>query len=161
MKPFGLTVVVNSKGDAHGDLFYDDGESIDPVGKKSYYHATFHWSSSYQRLSIDVLENNYPAMANLTLDTITFYGLQHIPTIITVNEKQFIAKVRPFTQIVDIIGLRLPMNRSHSFTWSNTTVMPIELPEATMFNPRYRVDCFPDPGMSLEPVEFLFTTRVF
>ncbi|CAF1225575.1 unnamed protein product [Adineta ricciae] len=148
LNPFGLTIVVNSNGNAHGDLFYDDGESIDTIKNRSFYYSTFQWSSAKKQLTMNILENNYLSMSNLVLDTITIYGLQHIPSIINVNEKQFIAKVRPFTQIVDIVGLNLPMTKNYTFTWSNITVMNIELPESMIKTTKYRVDCFPDPDVT-------------
>ncbi|UJR29922.1 hypothetical protein I4U23_017469 [Adineta vaga] len=148
MNPFGLTIVLNSNGNAQGDLFYDDGDSIDTIGSKSYYYSTFQWSSMKKQLTIDIIVNNYSQMSNLVLDTITIYGLKHIPTIINVNNQQFIVKIRPFTEIVDIIGLRLPMNQNYSFTWSNTTKINTELPEYILKDPKYRVDCYPDPDVT-------------
>ncbi|CAF1261434.1 unnamed protein product, partial [Rotaria sordida] len=44
-KPFGLIIVLNANGQAEGDLFYDDGESLDTIDSESYYYASFTWSS--------------------------------------------------------------------------------------------------------------------
>ncbi|CAF3691355.1 unnamed protein product [Adineta steineri] len=148
LNPFGLIIILNSNGNAQGDLFYDDGESINTIGTKSYYYSTFQWSSSNQQLIINVIENNYSFMSNLILDTITIYGLKTIPTIINVNNKEFAAKVRPFTQIVDINNLGLAMDQSYIFTWTNTASMTIEPREIIFSNPKYRVDCFPDPDVT-------------
>ncbi|CAF4158178.1 unnamed protein product [Rotaria sp. Silwood2] len=144
-KPFGLTIVLNSNGNAEGDLFYDDGESIDSIGSKSYYYATYKWSSIDNRLIISVVENNYPQMSNLILNTLTIYGLDNTPTTFNVNDKQFQAKVRPNTQVVDVIGLGLPMSQSHTLTWTTTGTSIIEPPPAVLTEPKYRVDCYPDP----------------
>ncbi len=144
--PFGLIIILNSNGNAQGDLFSDDGESIDTIERKSYYYSTFQWSSSNQQLTMNIIQNNYSNMSHLILDTIAIYGLKHIPTIINVNNKHVYAKVRPYTEIVDIIDIGLPMNKSYTFTWSNTTSMNIESPKILSTNPKYRVDCFPDPG---------------
>ena len=146
MNPFGLIIILNSHGNAQGELFNDDGESIDTIGKKSYYYSTFQWSSLNQQLTINVIQNNYSHMSNLILDTITIYGLKNLPTVIKVNNKKFQAKIRSSTQIVDIIGLGLPMDKNHTLTWTNVTSMMVELPEVISTNPKYRVDCFPDPG---------------
>ncbi|CAM4768266.1 unnamed protein product [Rotaria magnacalcarata] len=148
-KPFGLIIVLNSDGNAAGDLFYDDGESIDSVGSKLYYYATYKWLKSENRLIISVLENNYAHMSNLLLDTLTIYGLDNIPTMFNVNDKQFEPKRRPNTQIVDVIGLGLSMRQNHTLTWPTTGTSVIEIvepPAAVLTEAKYRVDCFPDKG---------------
>ncbi|CAF1350959.1 unnamed protein product [Rotaria sp. Silwood1] len=146
--PFGLIIILNKTGYAEGDLFYDDGESINTIKTKSYYYAKFKWSSSDQQLTINIIQNNYSHMSNLILDTITIYGLHNIPSTISVNNKQFYPKIRPFTQIVDITGFALSMDKNHTLTWSNTKSMTIQIPESISTNPKYRVDCFPDPDLT-------------
>lgn len=140
--PFGLIIVLNNQGNAEGDLFFDDGESIDTVGNKSYFYAKYRWSSSDRQLTIRVLENSYPEMSHLLLDTLSIYGLEEIPSVINVNQREFQARFRPSTQIVHLTGLALRMDRNVTLTWPNTRLMPIELTTEE----KYRVDCFPDPG---------------
>ena len=142
--PFGLLIILNSNGDAEGDLFYDDGESINSIATKSYYYSKFKWSSSNRQLSINIIENNYLQMSNLILDRITIYGLTAMPTAININHKQFYPRVRPFTQIVDITDFELPMNINSTLTWSNMTSMIVQFPKALLTNSNYRVDCCPD-----------------
>jgi hypothetical protein len=147
VKPFGLIIVLNSNGNAEGELFSDDGDSIDTIGTKSYYYSTYTWSSTEKRLSINVIENNYPQMSNLILDTLTIYGLDTVPTVINVNDKQLHPKTRPYTQIVDVTGLGLSMSRSYTLTWTTTGTEIIEPPQVLLTDPKYRVDCHPDPGI--------------
>ncbi|CAF1394494.1 unnamed protein product [Rotaria sordida] len=147
-KPFGLIIVLNSNGNAQGDLFYDDGESIDTIGSKSYYYSTYKWSISEKRLIINVIENNYSQMSNLILDTLTIYGLENIPMIINVNNKNFYPKIRPNTQIVDVNGLGLSMSQNYILTWTTTETPIIKPPQALLTEPKYRVDCHPDPDVT-------------
>ncbi|CAF1510774.1 unnamed protein product [Rotaria sp. Silwood1] len=121
-QPFGLTIVIDSNGNADGDLFYDDGESIDTVGSKTYFYATFHWSSKDGQLTMNIDQNNYSHMSNLILDSLTFYGLDSIPATIHVKGKQFRPVVRPNTNIVEITGLGLSMGENHVFTSKGMTV---------------------------------------
>jgi alpha-glucosidase (family GH31 glycosyl hydrolase) len=144
--PFGLIIILNSHGNANGDLFYDDGESINTIKTKSYYYSKYHWSSLNQKLIINIIENNYLSMSNLILNTITIYGLKNIPMKINVNNKEFYPKIRAFTQIVEFNDLGLPMNQNFILTWLNTESMSIQIPEIISINPKYRVDCYPDPG---------------
>ncbi|CAF4065253.1 unnamed protein product [Rotaria sp. Silwood1] len=55
-KPFDLIIALNSNGNTEGDLVYDDEESIDIIGSKSYYYATYKWSSPENRLLINIIE---------------------------------------------------------------------------------------------------------
>jgi lysosomal alpha-glucosidase len=144
--PFGLIIILNSFGYAQGDLFYDDGESINTIKRKSYYYSKFQWSSSKKKLIFNIFENNYSEMSKLILNTITIYGLKNIPKKIYVNNKEFYPKIRTFTQIVEIKHLELPMNKNFILTWLETESMNIQIPEIIIKNPKYRVDCFPDQG---------------
>ena len=153
-KPFGLTIVLNANGDAEGDLFYDDGESIDTVRTKSYYYSTFKWSQSQRQLTIQVKENNYPKMSNLTLDSLTIYGLDIIPTTVNSGDKQYRPKTRPFTQIVEVTGLGLLMSEDHRITWSITGSSTAEIVEIPPMDPKYRVDCHPDSSKYQHSIEY-------
>lgn len=142
--PFGLIIILNSHGNAQGDLFYDDGESIDTILQKSYYYSQFQWSSKNQQLSFNVLVNNYSSMSNLILNTIHIYGLKTIPENFIIGNRQFRPRLRPFTEIVELNNLSLPMDKNFRLTWSKIELMSIQRPESISKNPKYRVDCFPE-----------------
>ena len=137
---------MNSNGNAAGDLFSDDGESIDTIGSKAYYYATYQWSSADKKLTITVVDNNYSQMTNLILDSLAIYGLDDIPTTFTVDGKQLYPKTRPHTQIVDVTGLGLSMTKSTTITWTTSGTVIIEPPSAVITEEKYRVDCYPDSG---------------
>ncbi len=118
VKPFGLIIVVNANGNAEGELFYDDGESIDTIGSKSYYYATYKWSARDRQLQINVVENNYGQMSNLMLNSLTIYGLDKPAIIFTVDKKQMQPTFRFQTKIVDVTGLGLSMGKNHTVSWS-------------------------------------------
>ena len=145
-KPFGLIIVLDANGNAEGDLFYDDGESIDSITSKRYYYATYKWSTLENQLTMTVIKNNYSKMSNLILDTLTIYGLDNIPNEIDVDGKKFLLKTRPNTKIVDVDHLGLSMSQDYVFTWITTGAIIIEPPPAILTDPKYRVDCHPDPG---------------
>jgi hypothetical protein len=118
MNPFGLIIVLDSNGNAEGDLFYDDGgETIDTIETNTYFYATYQWSSQCRQLKIDVVQNNYAQMSNLTLNSLAIYGLKEVPPNITVNDKHVSVIMRSQTQIVDVTELGLSMSNSYTFTW--------------------------------------------
>ncbi|CAF3879344.1 unnamed protein product [Rotaria magnacalcarata] len=121
-QPFGLMIIMDSDGNADGELFYDDGESIDTISSKNYYHATFQWSSKNGQLAMNIVQNSYSHMSNLILNSLTFYGLDSVPAIIHVNGKQFHPTLRPNTNIVEVTGLQLSMSENHIFTSKGMTV---------------------------------------
>ncbi len=133
-------------GAAEGDLFYDDGESTDTIGGKSYYYATYKWSTSDNRLIINVIENNYPEMLKKTLDTLTIYGLANLPNTFVVNQKEIRPTKRANTDIVDVTGLGLSMSESYTLTWTTQGTTTVKPPPTHSLDIRHRVDCHPDPG---------------
>jgi alpha-glucosidase (family GH31 glycosyl hydrolase) len=102
---FTLLVALCPKGNAHGSLFWDDGEQVDIV---SYLSVDFAGSSVGQSGSVvsTVGVNSYSEASNLRLDTIVVLGPNlACPTLVTIN-----AVSRP-----DIsIGCTFADNNSHS-----------------------------------------------
>jgi hypothetical protein len=117
MNPFGLIIIVDSNGNAEGDLFYDDGETIDTIEKNLYFYAKYKWSSNKCQLNIEILQNNYIQMSNLILDSLSIYGLNQVPLNINVNNKQVSSIMRSQTQIIDITGLELSMSSNYTIIW--------------------------------------------
>jgi maltase-glucoamylase len=116
-KPFGLIIVLNANGRAEGDLFYDDGESLDTIALQSYYYASFKWSSDDRQLSFNVTVNNYADMSRLILDSLTIYGWNRIPTAMRVDNKQLYPVIKSHRETVHIENLALIMSNSHTITW--------------------------------------------
>lgn len=145
-------IVLNSNGDAEGDLFYDDGESIDTIGTKSYYYSTYKWSTSENRLTINVLENNYSLMSKKILNTLIIYGLDNIPDTFYVNNKEFQTKIRANTKIVEVNGLDLSMSQSYTLTWKRKTIKTNQISQKRLTETKYKVDCHPDPGKQISTI---------
>jgi hypothetical protein len=81
-------------------------------------------------------------MSNKILDSLIIYGLDNIPNIINVNNKQFQPKIRSNTNIVEVNGLGLSMSQSYTFTWTKT----IQSSSALLTEIKSRVDCHPEPS---------------
>lgn len=152
-KPFALIIVLNANGNAEGDLFYDDGESIDTIGTKSYYYSTYKWSTSENHLTINVIENNYPEMSKKILNTLIIYGLDNMTSVINVNNKQLPTKLRENTQIIEVNNLGLSMTQNYTLTMERKTSQSSSSLHQT--EKKYRVDCHPDPGKYIENKDFI------
>ncbi|CAF0745626.1 unnamed protein product [Didymodactylos carnosus] len=145
-KPFGLIIVLNSEGNAEGDLFYDDGDSIGTVQKRQYYYAQFKWSKTEMKLAINVVENNYQNMNHLILDSLTIYGLDDTPASFVIDGRQNVTNIhmKRNTQILELIDLNMKMTINHTLAWSGSRVDPVDSVSDAIKNPEYRADCHPD-----------------
>lgn len=144
--PFGLIIVLQPTGDAFGDLFYDDGESIDTVANKLYYYTRFKWSTSEKQLSITIEHNNYLAITDLYVDSLSIYGMSTLPKEFKADNRIFAPQFKSGTHIVEVTGLKLNMGRNWTIVWSEdipSNITTISLPNLA---PKYRVDCHPDNG---------------
>ncbi|XP_075058176.1 sucrase-isomaltase, intestinal [Mixophyes fleayi] len=61
-KFMGLLVALDDEGKAHGNLFWDDGESIDSIEKQNYFLGTF--SADKYTVTNTISMNNYLSQSN-------------------------------------------------------------------------------------------------
>ena len=109
---------MNSNDTAEGDLFYDDGESINTIESTSYGYARLRWSSQGRYLQINVVENNYASISSLTLDSLTIYELDTVPFALNINEQQRLVENASSRNIVNITSLRLAIDKSRTIAWT-------------------------------------------
>ncbi|UJR12095.1 hypothetical protein I4U23_016273 [Adineta vaga] len=117
MNPFGLLIVLDANGNAEGDLFYDDGETIDTIENGAYFYATYKWSSQAHQLKIDVVRNNYTEISKLNLTSFIFYGINELSSNVVVNGKSISTVIQSQTNMVNVTGLRLSMNNNYTLIW--------------------------------------------
>ncbi|XP_035314664.1 putative maltase-glucoamylase-like protein FLJ16351 isoform X1 [Cricetulus griseus] len=88
----GLTVALDDEGKAEGQLFWDDGQSIDTYEKGNYFLANF--IATQNTLKIQVLHNQYLSGSNqLKIGYIRLWGLNSsyvVHVAFTYNNQQFI-----------------------------------------------------------------------
>ncbi|CAO2603307.1 Probable maltase-glucoamylase 2 [Lemmus lemmus] len=88
----GLTVALDDKGEAEGQMFWDDGQSIDTYEKGFYFLANFR--ATQTTLKIQVLHNQYLSDSNpLKVGYIRIWGLNSSSVVnvrVTYNNQQFI-----------------------------------------------------------------------
>ncbi|KAL7640683.1 UNVERIFIED_CONTAM: hypothetical protein RMT77_008958 [Armadillidium vulgare] len=78
--PFGLTIALNEKNLAEGELFWDDGHSDKPINEAYLGNLKYDQGS----LSLTI-QYNKAAVSDLKLTTINIYGYPANPSGITVN----------------------------------------------------------------------------
>jgi alpha-glucosidase (family GH31 glycosyl hydrolase) len=83
-KPLYLIIALDKKQSAYGDLFWDDGESIDTYERSVYNYFIFNYNSN--RLTLEPWTYKYPQMGNeIKLDEIKIFGIDKQPTRVVWN----------------------------------------------------------------------------
>ncbi|XP_041085570.1 lysosomal alpha-glucosidase [Polyodon spathula] len=112
--PLHLTATLSEKGLAEGDLFWDDGESLDTYETDSYAYIVFNVSEN--TFTSTVLHENVQA-TYIMVETVSFFGVKDQPTNVTVDSKE-----TPFTylknKVLTVSNLSLNLNKGFTIHWS-------------------------------------------
>lgn len=114
--PFFLTVALSAGGWARGDLFWDDGESLDTFETQNYCYIIFMAGQS-QLVSEPVKLNG--ELDGLVLGGLQVFGVPSPPHFVLANGE----KVRDFTyrtdnKVLTVTDLALPMSEVFTVQWS-------------------------------------------
>ena len=116
-KPLYLSIALDQQDKAHGDLFWDDGESIDTYQTSSYNYFVFHYEN--QRLMIEPWTYRYPAMADrLKWEEIVIFGVTKRPCRIVWNDRDLFNDQWLFDGILSIVKMQtlaLDLSKTHNF----------------------------------------------
>lgn len=113
--PLGLIIALDDNGHAQGSLFYDEGDSLDPVNNGVYFYAEYDMTD--RTLTTNVLRNTYPGMTTKLVETIRLLGAGTV-TSVTVNgapHTDFVAQ--PSGEVL-IRNLRLPASSTISMSYN-------------------------------------------
>ncbi|XP_023931126.1 maltase-glucoamylase, intestinal-like, partial [Lingula anatina] len=134
-RPFSLLVALDDQDKAKGELFWDDGDSVDTYENGSYYFAKF--KANQVQVEMEIQHNN-DMMSNLIMGSITVLGVRERPLAAYVNGKLHFLDYDSENRVLKIDGLApyLKMNESFIVEWSAT-------PKATE-EEKERLDCFPE-----------------
>ncbi|XP_013421015.1 sucrase-isomaltase, intestinal [Lingula anatina] len=134
-RPFSLLVALDDQETAMGELFWDDGDSIDTYESGDYFLAKF--KANQMQVEMEIQHNN-DMMSNLTMGSITVLGVKERPLAAYVNGKLHFFDYDSENRVLKIDGLApyLKMNESFIVEWSAT-------PKATE-EEKERLDCFPE-----------------
>ena len=106
-KPLYLIVALDQMQSAYGDLFWDDGESIDTYERSLYNYFTFNYNSN--RLNIEPWTYKYPQMSSDTqLDEIHVYGLDKQPASIVWNGQSLLPSTQwTFNATANVLHMKM------------------------------------------------------
>ncbi|CAF5043361.1 unnamed protein product [Rotaria sp. Silwood1] len=117
-KPFYLIVALNKKQSASGDLFWDDGDSINTYERYIYNYFIFNYNSN--RLTLQPWTYNYTQMGNeVKLEEIKIFGMNKQPMKILWNGQELIYTnqwiFNATKNILHMQMLKLNMAKIHKF----------------------------------------------
>jgi alpha-glucosidase (family GH31 glycosyl hydrolase) len=117
LNPMNLIIALNKQEKAQGNLFWDDGESIDTYQTSNYNYFYFNYNK--KRLIIEPWTYKYFKMNHqIKLEDITIYGLQNSPTKIQWNGKNLLNTKWTFNSTFKVFkmqNLALDFSRTHKF----------------------------------------------
>ncbi len=150
-KPFGLIVALDNLGTAKGELFYDDGDSIDSIQYSKFFLSNFTFNQ--KKLKMNIFQNNYLEMSNLKLDVIRILGFnvakdQNLNFKLTVSNSLRSNLINISNLIMNehgeikLINLNLKMNEEFEIDFNAAEVVE----NIYIDDERLRVDCYPEPN---------------
>ncbi|KAJ8251633.1 hypothetical protein GJAV_G00223460 [Gymnothorax javanicus] len=113
--PFRLTVALSAEGRARGELFWDDGDSLDTFERSDYSFLLF--VAAEATLVSQPLKIN-GALEGLFLGGVHVFGVSSPPLEVLVNgERLEDFSYHSDTQVLTVAGLALPMVDSFTIHW--------------------------------------------
>ncbi|XP_076451187.1 lysosomal alpha-glucosidase-like isoform X2 [Babylonia areolata] len=113
-KPFKLMVAPDAKSSASGLLYWDDGESLDPVETNKYSLVNFTLMGT--TLKSGVVAGNFP---NMTLDNVNVLGVDSQPKSVVLNGKTTVKYIyNATTKVLSLFELNINLLNPFTLTWT-------------------------------------------
>ncbi|CAF5189371.1 unnamed protein product, partial [Rotaria magnacalcarata] len=119
--PFTLLVAQSDAGTASGNLFWDDGDSIDSIETKTYNYMEFSLTN-FNKLTINTLVSNYKESA-MRLDLIKILGVNKFVTSVTVNGKiysNYLYNIPDKILLIYALALDMLTQSSQTIQWTTS-----------------------------------------
>eukprot|EP00026_Physarum_polycephalum_P001333 Phypoly_transcript_01334.p1 GENE.Phypoly_transcript_01334~~Phypoly_transcript_01334.p1 ORF type:complete len:685 (+),score=83.12 Phypoly_transcript_01334:1328-3382(+) len=115
LTPYALKVALDSAGNAQGSLYVDDGESVS-VGNA---YTLVNYTVTEQVLLANIKNAGYPGDegAKFYVEEISFYGVAHPVTSVSVNGQQTPFIFYPSSYVLVVSGLQLHITSSWRVEW--------------------------------------------
>ena len=111
--PFRLQVALDVNGQASGELFWDDGDTLDAILGSVYTYIKFKCENN--SLVNSVVYLGYES--NMKLDYIRVLGVESDVSTVSVNNQDVKFDYRSDTKVLEIHGFTVPIYESFTVTW--------------------------------------------
>ncbi|XP_061778812.2 lysosomal alpha-glucosidase isoform X1 [Nerophis lumbriciformis] len=112
-QPLHLLTALSDNGTACGDLFWDDGESLDTFENNYYAYIVF--NVAQQTMTSQVLHNHVEA-SYITVESASFYGVKQMPSRVLVNA-QDTAFTYKSNQVLTVANISLNLSQNFTISW--------------------------------------------
>lgn len=112
-QPLHLVSALSDDGTASGDLYWDDGESIDTYETKEYSYIVFNVAQNV--MTSEVLQSNVEA-TYITVETASFYGVKKKPSRVLVNSQDVAFTYRD-NKVLTVADLGLNLSQNFTISW--------------------------------------------
>jgi len=121
--PFTLLVALDNAGNAQGQLFLDDGQSLDTLSSQTY--SLINFSAAGQTITSQPILSNYVAVPLLT--NVTVFGVvgTAAPVKVLVGNSSVSFNYDATIQKVTISGLSINITSSFQISWTNANTATI------------------------------------
>ncbi|XP_011882286.1 PREDICTED: lysosomal alpha-glucosidase-like [Vollenhovia emeryi] len=113
---FELVVALDEAGNANGELYWDDGDSLDSIKNKKFLWQSFVANQS-NLMNVKLEEASY-FMEEVILGKVQILGLQQQVSRVFLNKNEIGFKYDVFTSSLDITGLQVDMRQPFEFYWT-------------------------------------------
>ncbi|XP_057698351.1 lysosomal alpha-glucosidase [Corythoichthys intestinalis] len=113
-QPLHMVSALSENGTACGDLFWDDGESLDTYENNQYAYIVF--SVAQQTMTSQVLHNHLEA-TYITVQSASFYGVKEKPSKVQVNSKDVTFAYRS-NKVLTVENLGLKLSQNFTISWN-------------------------------------------
>ncbi|XP_062463934.1 lysosomal alpha-glucosidase-like isoform X2 [Pezoporus occidentalis] len=111
--PLSLIVAMSSGDTAWGDLFWDDGESLDTFERGNYSYVVFNVT---QNIFTSTVLHASAEATEVTIGTLSIFGVREPPSKVLLNGQE-----KPFSyldnQVLTVSDLGLSLNQGFSLQW--------------------------------------------
>ncbi|KAG1696088.1 Maltase-glucoamylase, intestinal [Nymphon striatum] len=109
--PLSLIIATKGSHSCLGNLFWDDGISIDTIEKKSFHHFNFNYTKN--TLVID-RTNSYKNSVTLKLDKLKILGMTKKPKMVLINNQTVVVHINfnETLKVVEIQGMNLVLTKN-------------------------------------------------
>ncbi|KAG7296287.1 hypothetical protein JYU34_021411 [Plutella xylostella] len=123
-EPLQLIVLEDSSGKAYGELYWDDGDSLNSYEEKKYSHIEFYKQSTSVNSAVQWWGYGVP-----TVNNITIYSIEYPVKTVELNDQPCKKPLCEFAYdakeyILRVYNMNLSLDKPFSLTWTNKNSYP-------------------------------------
>ena len=112
--PFHMKIFLDDKQRAHGELYWDDGDSLNTYDQEKYTHLKFGCANT---TCFSLLIQNGSTLPLPNLNQISISGLNQPPQTFHINDRSYDFKYETKRRVLSLANLKISMTETLLMTW--------------------------------------------